>query len=353
MAMPNQSNESFETPAEVKAQCDAFRQTFSELRAEIGKVMVGQQQVVDSVLVCLFCGGNVLLEGVPGLGKTLLVRTLATTLSLPFNRIQFTPDLMPADVIGTNIVSEDAETGRRSFEFQQGPIFAQILLADEINRATPKTQSALLEAMQEHSVTVAGETYKLDEPFLVLATQNPIEQEGTYPLPEAQLDRFLLKVDVGYAGLEDLMEIIDRTTGAQNPTANAIVDGNRILEMQALVKSVVVAPHVKQYAARLVLATHPETDTAAGGPNGPTNRYVRCGVSPRGAQALILAGKVRALVDGRFHVSYQDIQDVAVSCLRHRVLLNFEAEADRVDSDALVQEILKLTPTQPTAMAGM
>jgi len=342
----------FETPAEVKAQCDAFRKTFSELRTEIGKVMVGQQPVVDAVLVALFAGGNVLLEGVPGLGKTLLVRTLATTLHLPFNRIQFTPDLMPADVIGTNIVSEDNETGKRSFEFQKGPIFAQVLLADEINRATPKTQSALLEAMQEHSVTVAGETYTLDEPFLVLATQNPIEQEGTYPLPEAQLDRFLLKIDVGYAGLEDLMEIIDRTTGAENPKASAIVDGKRILEMQELVRSVVVAPHVKQYAARLVLATHPDTDTAAGGPNGPTNRYVRCGVSPRGAQALILAGKVRALVDGRFHVSYEDIKDVALSCLRHRVLLNFEAEADRVNADDLVAEILKLTPTQPTAMVG-
>ena len=346
----NQDN--FETPAEVKAQCDAFRKTFSELRTEIGKVMVGQQQVVDAVLVALFAGGNVLLEGVPGLGKTLLVRTLATTLHLPFNRIQFTPDLMPADVIGTNIVSEDNETGKRSFEFQKGPIFAQVLLADEINRATPKTQSALLEAMQEHSVTVAGQTYTLDEPFLVLATQNPIEQEGTYPLPEAQLDRFLLKIDVGYAGLEDLMEIIDRTTGAENPVANAIVDGHRISEMQELVRSVVVAPHVKQYAARLVLATHPETDTAAGGPNGPTNRYVRCGVSPRGAQALILAGKVRALVDGRFHVSYDDIKDVALSCLRHRVLLNFEAEADRVNADDLVAEVLKLTPTQPTAMVG-
>jgi len=347
------NNASNETPAEVRAQCDAFRQTFGQLREEIGKVMVGQQEVVDSVLVCLFVGGNVLLEGVPGLGKTLLVRTLATTLSLPFSRIQFTPDLMPADVIGTNIVSEDADTGRRSFEFQRGPIFAQVVLADEINRATPKTQSALLEAMQERSVTSGGTTYQLDKPFLVLATQNPIEQEGTYPLPEAQLDRFLLKVDVGYAPLEDLMVILDRTTGAHTPEATAIVDGPRILEMQALVRQVVVAPHVKQYAARLVLATHPETDTAAGGPNGPTNRYIRCGASPRAAQALILASKVRALVDGRFHVSYQDIQDVALPALRHRVLLNFEAEADRVDQNALVREILKLTPTQPTEMAGM
>ncbi len=345
-------NENLETPAEVKAQCEQFRASFAQLRGEIGKVMVGQQAVVDAVLVALFAGGNVLLEGVPGLGKTLLVRTLATTLHLPFSRIQFTPDLMPADVIGTNIVSENPDTGHRSFEFQQGPIFAQVVLADEINRATPKTQSALLEAMQEHSVTVAGETYELNEPFLVLATQNPIEQEGTYPLPEAQMDRFLLKVDVGYAGLEDLMEIIDRTTGAENPVAGKVLDGKAILEYQELVRQVVVAPHVKQYAARLVLATHPETDTAAGGPNGPTNRYVRCGVSPRGAQALILAGKVRALVDGRFHVSYQDIQDVAMPCLRHRVLMNFEAEADRVSSDDVVREILKLTPTQPTAMVG-
>ncbi len=343
-------NENLETPQEVKAQCEAFRQTFGQLRSEIGKVMVGQQAVVDAVLVSLFAGGNVLLEGVPGLGKTLLVRTLATTLHLPFSRIQFTPDLMPADVIGTNIVSEDPETGQRAFEFQRGPIFAQIVLADEINRATPKTQSALLEAMQEHSVTVAGETYTLAEPFLVLATQNPIEQEGTYPLPEAQMDRFLLKVDVGYAGLEDLMEIIDRTTGAENPVAGKVIDGKQILEHQSLVRQVIVAPHVKQYAARLVLATHPESDTAAGGPNGPTNRYVRCGVSPRGAQALIMAGKVRALVDGRFHVSYQDIQDVAMPCLRHRVLMNFEAEADRVRADDLVREVLKLTPTQPTAM---
>ncbi|MBO6513256.1 MAG: MoxR family ATPase [Phycisphaerales bacterium] len=345
-------NENLETPAEVKAQCEQFRASFAQLRSEIGKVMVGQQAVVDAVLVSLFAGGNVLLEGVPGLGKTLLVRTLATTLHLPFSRIQFTPDLMPADVIGTKIVSENPDTGHRTFEFQQGPIFAQVVLADEINRATPKTQSALLEAMQEHSVTVSGETYKLDEPFLVLATQNPIEQEGTYPLPEAQMDRFLLKVDVGYAGLEDLMEIIDRTTGAENPVASKVIDGGTIKEYQELVRKVVVAPHVKQYAARLVLATHPETDTAAGGANGPTNRYVRCGVSPRGAQALIMAGKVRALVDGRFHVSYQDIQDVALPCLRHRVLMNFEAEADRVRADDLVKEILKLTPTQPTAMVG-
>ena len=342
-----------ETPQEVRQQCDAFRKTYAALRSEIGTVMVGQQRVVDAVLVALFAGGNVLLEGVPGLGKTLLVRTLAETLHLPFSRIQFTPDLMPADVIGTNIVSEDPETGRRSFEFQQGPIFAQVVLADEINRATPKTQSALLEAMQERSVTVGSQTFTLDDPFLVLATQNPIEQEGTYPLPEAQLDRFLLKVDVGYAGLEDLMEIIDRTTGADTPAASRILDAPKIIEYQRLVRQAIVAPHVKQYAARLVLATHPETPTAAGGTSGPTNRYIRCGVSPRGAQALILSSKVRALIDGRFHISYQDIQDVALPCLRHRVLLNFEAEADRVRADDIVREVLKLTPTQPTELAGL
>ncbi|MEL7474291.1 MAG: AAA family ATPase, partial [Planctomycetota bacterium] len=278
-----------ETPAEVKAKCEAFRTTFQSLRTEIGKVMVGQQSVVDGVLTALFAGGNVLLEGVPGLGKTMLIRTLAETLHLPFNRVQFTPDLMPSDVLGTNIVSEDPDTGRRQFEFQKGPIFAQVLLADEINRATPKTQSALLEAMQERSVTVAGVTYKLDLPFIVLATQNPIEQEGTYPLPEAQLDRFLLKITVGYPKLDDLMVVLDRTTGAETPKPSQVIDGPSILAAQQLIRGVVIAPHVKQYAARLVMATHPEGDLAAGGASGPTNRYIRCGASPRGAQALILA----------------------------------------------------------------
>ena len=339
--------------AEVKERAERFRVTFKRLREEIGKVMVGQEEVVEGVLTCLFAGGNVLLEGVPGLGKTLLVRTLAQALSLPFNRIQFTPDLMPADVIGTNIVTEDPETGRRAFVFQRGPIFAQVVLADEINRATPKTQSALLEAMQERSVTVAGESHVLAKPFLVLATQNPIEQEGTYPLPEAQLDRFLYKINVGYAQLDDLMVILDRTTGAETPAVTPVLDGPAILEAQDLVRHVVIAPHVKQYAARLVLATHPEGDFAAGGANGPTNRYVRCGASPRGAQALVLAGKVRALIDGRYNVSYQDIADVAMPALRHRVLLNFEAEADRIDADALVADIIKRVPSQPVSMAGL
>mgnify|MGYP000965553197 CR=1 FL=1 len=336
-----------QTPAEVKEQCDKFRATFARLKTEVGKVIVGHSDVVDAVLTSLFAGGNVLLEGVPGLGKTLLVRTLAQTLSLPFSRIQFTPDLMPADVIGTNIVMEDPETGRRKFEFQRGPIFAQVVLADEINRATPKTQSALLEAMQERSVTVAGVSYKLNKPFIVLATQNPIEQEGTYPLPEAQLDRFIFKIVVGYSQLDDLMTILDRTTATAQPEADKVLDGPSILDMQNLVRGVIVAPHVKEYVARLVLATHPGTSTAAGGSAGPTNKYVRCGASPRGAQALMLAGKVRALVDGRYHVSFADIKFVAPMCLRHRVLMNFEAEADKIDSDQIVEQILKLTPTDP------
>ncbi|MGD9691032.1 MAG: AAA family ATPase [Phycisphaerales bacterium] len=335
-----------QTPAEVKARCEQFRGTFKNLKAEIGKVVVGHSDVVDGVLVALFAGGNVLLEGVPGLGKTLLVRTLAQSLSLPFSRIQFTPDLMPADVIGTNIVTEDPATGRRGFQFQRGPIFAQIVLADEINRATPKTQSALLEAMQERSVTSGGTTYKLDQPFLVLATQNPIEQEGTYPLPEAQMDRFIFKVNVGYSQLDELMTILDRTTGYVQPEVSKILDGPAILEAQKLVREVVVAPHVKQYASRLVLATHP------GGKFAPeiAGKYIRCGASPRGAQALLLGAKVRALVDGRYHVGNKDIQDVALLALRHRIIVNFEAEADRVDHDEIVRKILETTPTEPVGV---
>ncbi len=331
------------TPEQVKALCEEFRTTFKKVRAEIGKVMVGHTEVIDATLIALFAGGNVLLEGVPGLGKTLLVRTLAQSLDLPFSRIQFTPDLMPADVIGTRMVTEDQATGRREFEFQRGPIFAQIVLADEINRATPKTQSALLEAMQERSVTVAGTTYKLTMPFFVLATQNPIEQEGTYPLPEAQMDRFIFKINVGYSQLDDLMTILDRTTGTATPDVHKILDGPGIIAAQQLIRGAIVAPHVKEYAARLVLATHP------GGAMAPeiTNKYVRCGASPRGAQALILGAKVKALVDGRYHVSYKDLQDVAALCLRHRLILNFEAEADRVDADNLVKQILAATQTEP------
>jgi MoxR-like ATPase len=339
-----------QTPAEVRAKCEAFRDTFHGLVEEIGKVVVGHKHVVEGVLTCLFAGGNVLLEGVPGLGKTLLVRTLSQTLSLPFSRIQFTPDLMPADVIGTNIVTEDPDTGRRGFQFQRGPIFAQVVLADEINRATPKTQSALLEAMQEHAVTSGGTTYRLHEPFIVLATQNPIEQEGTYPLPEAQLDRFMFKIVVGYSQLDDLMTILDRTTGQKTPESRKMLDGEQILAAQQLVRGVIVAPHVKEYVSKLVLATHPEGQYAAGGPGGPTNKYIRCGASPRAAQALLLGGKVRALIDGRYHVSYKDVREVALSALRHRLLLNFEAEADRVDTDAIVRQIMELTPTDPRAV---
>ncbi|MCC6677839.1 MAG: MoxR family ATPase [Phycisphaerales bacterium] len=340
------------TPAEVKEKCEQFRATYTKIRSEIGKVVVGAGPVVDGVLIALFAGGNVLLEGLPGLGKTLLVRTLAQTLSLPFSRIQFTPDLMPSDVIGTNIVMEDPQTGRRKFEFQKGPIFAQVVLADEINRATPKTQSALLEAMQERSVTVAGITHKLNLPFLVLATQNPIEQEGTYPLPEAQLDRFIFKITVGYSNLEDLLTILDRTTGTANPEASNVLDGPGILQAQQLVRGVVVAPHVKEYVARLVLATHPQGALsdgkfAAGGPGGPTNKYIRCGASPRAAQALLLGAKVRAMIEGRYHVGYADVKSVALLSLRHRLILNFEAEADRIDPDAIVRQILELTPTEP------
>jgi len=334
-------------PGEVREQCEQFQKTFINLRDEIGKVIVGHREIVDGILIGIFSGGNVLLEGVPGLGKTLLVKTLAESVSLEFSRIQFTPDLMPADIIGTNIVMEDPDTGRRKFEFQRGPIFAQIVLADEINRATPKTQSALLEAMQERSVTVGGEMHVLEKPFFVLATQNPIEQEGTYPLPEAQLDRFMLKLQVGYSELDDLMTILDRTTGAVAPEVEHKLDGPGIIAAQQLVRNAVVAPHVKEYAARLVLATHPDGRFAP----EITNRYLRVGASPRGAQALILSAKVKALIDGRYHVSYGDVQEVASMCLRHRIILNFEAEADRVDPDSIVDEVVRQTDREPVLNA--
>ncbi|GAB4518470.1 MAG: MoxR family ATPase [Phycisphaerales bacterium] len=331
------------TPDHVRERCEHFRRTFQAVKDEVQKVIVGHDAIVEGVLTAIFTGGNVLLEGVPGLGKTMLVRTLADVMDLEFSRIQFTPDLMPADIIGTNIVMEDPDTGRRRFEFQRGPIFAQLLLADEINRATPKSQSALLEAMQEKTVTVGGEHHTLAAPFFVLATQNPIEQEGTYPLPEAQLDRFIFKLAVGYSKLTDLMTIVDRTTGEQTPTVEAKIDARGIIDAQHLVREVVIAPHVKEYAARLVLATHPEGEFAP----DITNRYVRCGASPRGAQALVLAGKVKALTDGRFHVAPEDIEAIAKPALRHRILLNFEAEADRVQTDDIVSEIVGATRREP------
>ena len=325
---------------EVQQQCREFREMFDKLHAEIGKVIVGHTDIVDNVLVCLFCGGHVLLEGVPGLGKTLLVRTLSSALSLKFRRIQFTPDLMPADIIGTNMVMEDKATGRRQFQFQHGPIFGQIILADEINRATPKTQSAMLEAMQEHSVTSGGEVHKLPEPFIVLATQNPIEQEGTYPLPEAQLDRFFFKLVVNYSNRDELKSILDRTTKEEEPQAVPVVDTDQIIAARKLVRRVAVADHVQDYAIRLVLATHPEGEYAP----DITSRYVRFGASPRGVQSLVLAGKVRAMRDERYHVSFADISQSYLPAMRHRMLLNFEGQAEGVQNDDVLKKILETTP---------
>ncbi len=288
--------------ATMEARADEFRTAYSRVKAEIGKVIVGHDEIVHGVLTCLFVGGHALLEGVPGLGKTLLVRTLADAVALDFNRIQFTPDLMPADIIGTNVVMETPD-GRRIFEFQRGPIFSQIILADEINRATPKTQSALLEAMQEHSVTVGGVIHRLKEPFFVMATQNPIEQEGTYPLPEAQLDRFMFKLVVGYSTRDELSTILDRTTRGERPQAEKVIDGETLLRLQTLVREIIIAPHVQDYGIRLGLASHPQGPFAT----PITNQYIRWGSSPRGVQTLVLAAKVRALLDGRYNVSFEDL----------------------------------------------
>lgn len=325
----------------VEELCKDFRKMFQSLRMEIGKVIVGHEDIVDNVLISIFCGGHVLLEGVPGLGKTLLVRTLSDVFSLEFRRIQFTPDLMPADIIGTNVVMEDTSTGRRRFEFQPGPIFGQIILADEINRATPKTQSAMLEAMQEHSVTSGGQVRKLPEPFIVLATQNPIEQEGTYPLPEAQLDRFFFKILVPYSNRMELGAIVDRTTTGIITKAQNVIGKEDIIKAQDLVRHVVIAEHVQDFAIRLVLATHPQGEFAA----DITNRFIRFGSSPRGVQALVLSAKVRALLDERFHVSFSDISNLVLPTLRHRILLNFEGQAEGITTDEVLAQILENTPT--------
>ncbi len=327
--------------AQVEQQVARFRDEFKALRDEIGKMIVGHADIVEGVLVCLFAGGHALLEGVPGLGKTLLIRTLSEALSLDFNRIQFTPDLMPADIIGTNIITEDPATGRREFQFQRGPLFAQMILADEINRATPKTQSALLEAMQEHTVTSGGTRYALKEPFFVMATQNPIEQEGTYPLPEAQLDRFFFKLIVGYSDRDELKTILDRTTSGYRPQIRPVMTGERIIAGQELVRRIIVAPHVQDYAIRLTLATHPNGAFAP-----PTvSKYVRWGSSPRGAQALTLAAKIYAMLDGRYNVGFDDVKKAALPALRHRLLLNFEGEAEGLSTDFVLNEILGALPT--------
>ncbi|HYE98981.1 MAG TPA: MoxR family ATPase [Planctomycetota bacterium] len=321
----------------IEAQAQKFRENVQALEAEIGKVIVGHKEVVRQTLVAVLAEGHALLEGVPGIGKTLLVRTLAQCLNLRFTRIQFTPDLMPADILGTNIVVEDGQ-GRKSFQFQKGPIFGHIVLADEINRATPKTQSALLEAMQEKSVTVSGQRHALEEPFFVLATQNPIEMEGTYPLPEAQVDRFLFKIQVPASTLEELVQVIDRTTGQTAEPPRALLSGADLLQMRALAREVPLASHVKEFAARLVLLTHP-------GEGSPLARkYLRYGSSPRGAQALVRAGKILALIKGRYNVSFGDIREAAYPALRHRMILNFEAEAEGIRPDTLLEKILAEIP---------
>ena len=327
------------TKEAARADVVEFQKSISNLREEMGKMIVGNREVIDGVLTCMLAGSHALLEGVPGLGKTMIVRTMAEALALQFSRVQFTPDMMPADILGTTVIEESA-TGAKSFSFRKGPIFANIVLADEINRATPKTQSALLEAMQEHRVTIAKHTYQLDEPFFVLATQNPLESEGTYPLPEAQLDRFFFKLHVPFPNRDELNAILERTTGNVTPKVNAVMTKDRILEMQRLVRDVPIAKHVQDYAVRLLQATHPTTPGAIDG----VKRFVKFGSSPRGAQALLLAGKIRALFEGRFAASLDDIRAVALPALRHRVLLNFEGEAEGVKTDDVLHEILKQLP---------
>jgi MoxR-like ATPase len=320
---------------QLQVELDQFRADFQLLRNEIAKVVVGQDQTIVNTLVALVAGGHVLLEGVPGLGKTLLVRTLAAALRSRFSRIQFTPDLMPADLIGTNVMLESQE-GQRYFEFQPGPIFTNVLLADEVNRATPKTQSALLEAMQEHAVTVAGTTHPLPGLFFVMATQNPLEMEGTYPLPEAQLDRFFCKLLVEFPTSEQIEEILDRTTETQFPAATACLSAERIVAMSRLARQIPIASEVRRYGIALLMATHPDQPLAA----AMTRKYVRYGASPRGAQALILAGKIHAILDHRFHVAREDLRAVAPHVLRHRLILNFEGQADGITPDNVLDDVL-------------
>ena len=320
----------------MESKIEQFREAFYRIKTEIGKVIVGQEEVIEGVLLCLFADGHVLLEGVPGLGKTQLVMTLSQTLGLSFKRIQFTPDLMPSDITGTEIIVEDPE-GRRSFQFQPGSIFAQIILADEINRATPRTQSALLEAMQEHTVSVARKTYPLEEPFFVLATQNPIEMEGVYRLPEAQLDRFMFKLKMDFPGEDEMGEILRRTTSTDVPEVSKVLDAQAILEMRKLVRQVPIASHVENYIIKLICATHPEKDIAP----ELTRKYVQLGASVRGLQAITLTAKIRALLDGRYNVAFEDVQNVTHPALRHRILRNIEGEAEGIDTDEIIDHILR------------
>jgi MoxR-like ATPase len=325
-----------QSDSEMTAQVERFRAVFKRVRDEMSKMIAGQETILEGVLVAFFAGGHVLLEGVPGLGKTMLVRTLGEAVNLKFARIQFTPDLMPADIVGTNIIIEN-ERGQKAFRFEPGPVFANLVLADEINRATPKTQSALLEAMQEQHVTVGGTQHGLQQPFLVLATQNPLEMEGTYPLPEAQLDRFFFKLKVEFPSADDLHTILDRTTAAESPVvAKVLHDAQEILSLREIGRQVPVAREVQTYAIDLVLATHPESEKGS----SLAKRYVRYGASPRGAQALVLAGKILALLDGRYHVAKSDIRRAALDALRHRIIMNFEGEAEGKSSDEVIAEIL-------------
>src|SRR5215468_8060372 len=329
--------ESTEIQQHEIAEIEEFADKRDTMIGEIRKVIVGQDRVIEEVLIALFAKGHCLLVGVPGLAKTLLISTLAEILHLEFNRIQFTPDLMPSDITGTDILEEDSATGRRAFAFIRGPIFANMVLADEINRTPPKTQAALLQAMQEHEVTAGGTTYRLDLPFFVLATQNPIEMEGTYPLPEAQLDRFLFKLRVQYPALQDLTEIINRTTQVREVSVQRVMTGPRVLSFREMVREIPIAAHVRDLASLVVLATHPQWERAP----EPARRFIRYGASPRGAQALVLGAKVLALSEGRFNVSVEDLRAIALPALRHRLILNFEGEAEAVDVDRLIVQIIE------------
>ena len=328
------------TTAPAAASLEQFSETVQAIEREVKRVIVGQNDVVRSVLICILSGRHALLEGVPGLGKTMLIRTMADALELKFSRIQFTPDMQPADITGTDILEESEDGRTKVRRFQPGPVFANLLLADEINRATPKTQSALLEAMQERTVTVSNRSYPLEAPFIVLATQNPLEMEGTYPLPEAQLDRFMFKVNVDYPTVDELIAIIDRTTGADTPEASKVADGKQVMALGQLALNTPIARHVNEYVARLIVATHPDDSSAP----DLVKQYVRYGASPRGAQALILGGKIHALLEGRFNVAFEDIEAIAAPALRHRILLNFEGLAEGIQPDAVIRDVLKNLP---------